>query len=385
MKRIVCGVLAAFWMFAMILPASASVSPEELPEAFDIDEQLDALGKKELMQQVPEDARELMEETGQYDLSVENLLNLSPRGFFGALWTMFLQQLKKPLVILSSVLGVIVLCSLLGGLQTTDGENTLSPVFSTVSVLCILTAISAPILDCIVDTAKAIQQASIFMLSFIPMFAAALTASGQPITGATYNVFLFATCQVVSQVVSRTLIPLMGVYLAFCIVSPMAPNLNISSAASTIKSLVSWALGLIVTIFVGLLSVQTMVAQSADSVSVRTTKFLIGSFVPVVGSALSEAYTAAQGCLRLLKTSLGAYGILVAVMTFLPILLQTVIWYLITNVAVIGSDILGVSKVSMILKSCGSVLAVLLAIILCYALLIIVSTTVVILTGMGGT
>lgn len=387
MKRLLFAMFAVLMLFCMEGTAFAAESrPEEdaFPEDADLQEQLEALGADELKDEVPEGAKELMEETGIYDIDPENLLSLTPGKFFPAIWRLFLKQLRQPLVVLGGVLGVVLLCALLGGMREASGQGALEPVFNTVSVLCILASVSVPILDCIMETSKAIQQASLFMLSFIPIFSAAILASGQPVTGATYNLFLFGTCQVVSQVVSLTLIPLMGVYLAFCIAGQIAPDLNIGSAASAIKSAVSWVLGFILTIFVGLLSIQTMVAQSADSVTTRTAKFLIGSFVPVVGGALSDAYSAAQGCLRLMKTSLGAYGIIVAALTFLPILLQTVVWYFVTHISGVASDILGVKKLSALLKSCGSVLGVLIAIIFCYALLIIVSTTVVLVTGLGG-
>jgi len=78
-KNFVCVLLTALLVLLAACPALA-----EEAGAFDYDAQLDALGKDELMQQVPEDARELMEETGVYDLSVGNLLGLSPRGFFGS-------------------------------------------------------------------------------------------------------------------------------------------------------------------------------------------------------------------------------------------------------------------------------------------------------------
>ncbi len=378
MKTLYCGGLVLLLCILLNIHAFAA----EIQD-FDMQEQLDALGADELMQQVPQGARELLEEVQLDNISPETLLNLSPRAFFKTLWELLVRQVKTPVVVLTTVLGIIILCSLLEGFGTAVGESAANPVFTTVSVLCILTSIAVPILDCIIQTSEAVRQASMFMLSFIPMFSASLMAAGQPITGATYNMFLFTTCQIVSQVVAQTLVPLMGVFLALCFTGAVVPAINISSATSTIKSVVSWVLGFISTIFVGLLSIQTMVAQSADSVSTRAAKFLLGSFVPVVGSALSEAYTAAQGCLRLLKTSLGAYGIIVAALTFLPILLQTVIWLLLTNFAVIGSDILGVPKVSSILKSCSSVLGILIAVILSYVLLIIVSTTVILVTSGG--
>jgi len=375
MKQLVCVVLGVVFLQGT---AFASVSG-----GFDIDAQMDALGKEELLEEIPESARELLDETGLSDVTVDSLLELTPGEFVKAVWGIFTDQLKQPLRVFATVVGIIILCALLGGMKTVAWKETLSGVFDTVSVLCILMAVGVPIINCIRETSRVIEDASVFMLSFIPMFAAALTAAGQPATGATYNMLLFSSCQVVAQVVSQVLVPMMSIYLAFCIVGTLVPDMNISSATKSIQSIVSWSLGFLVTAFVGLLSVQTMVGQSADTVTTKTAKFLIGSFVPVVGSALSDAYLAAQGCLRLLKTTLGAYGVVVAVCTFLPVLLQTVIWYLVCSLSAIVADLVGVPKVSAVLRSCNSVLAILLAVILCYGLLIVVSTTVVMVTGMG--
>lgn len=377
-------ILAAVTLLLLMQPGvGASAGLDGLDGAFDLDEQLDAIGRDELMQEVPGEARELMEQSGVGDLSVDQLLQLSPKDFFRTVWDLLLQQMKKPLRTLGVIAAVVVLCAMLGGLGTSVSEQTLPQMFHMVAVLCILTSVILPILDCIVNASGAIKDVSVFMLGFIPVFAAALTAAGQPVTGAAYNLFLFSTCQAVSQVVAQTLIPLLGIYLALCVVGVLVPDLRIASATKTIKSILSWALGLVVTVFVGLLSLQTMVGGSADSVTARTAKFLIGSFVPVVGGTLSEAFSTAQGCLRLIKTSVGTYGILVALFTFLPVLLQTVCWYLVTGVASIAGDILGVGRVSEVMRSCSTVLGILLAVILSFALLVIVSTAVVTAAGLN--
>lgn len=384
MKHIICYVLTViilqFTVFSSVIESTV-ISNEN--SAFNLDEQFDALGKDELEAQVPEQAQGLMRSTDTLELSPAKLLQLSPGQFFMAIWKLTLNELSKPVRTIAAVTGIMLLCALIGGLKNAAGENSLSQIFTTVSVLCVLTSVIKPILDCVIDTSTAIQDASLFMLSYIPMFSAALTASGSPITGATYNLLLFAACQAVSQIAARTLIPLMGIYLALCIVGSLVPEINISSATATIKSIIGWILGFFLTIFVGLFSIQTMVAQSADTVAVKATKFMIGSFVPVVGSALSEAYSAAQGCFKLIKTTLGAYGVIVTIFTFLPILIQTLCWYMLTNVAIIVSDVLNVPRVSTVLKACSSALGILVAIIFCFALLLIVSTTIVMVAGLG--
>lgn len=386
MKRLMALLVGLATVFMLGLPVEAAPQEDAIPELaeeFDTDAQLDALGRDELMEAVPEEARMLMEEAGVYDLSVGVLLGLTPRQLFRVVWSLAVSKAKEPIRTLGAMVGIMLLCTLLNGIKSVSDGSAMSQVLGMASVLCIVLSVARPILDCIMDTAKAIQDASLFMVSFVPVFSAAMVASGQPATGATYNMLLFGACQAVSQIVSQTLVPLLCIYLAFCIVGAMWPELNMASTAGMVKTTVTWTLGFVFTLFVALLSLQTMVSTGADSATTKAAKFLLGSFVPVVGGVLSDAFLAAQGCLKLIKTSVGAYGLVVAVFTFLPVLLKTCIWYVITNISVVAGDLMGASNVTAVLKSCSTVLGILLAIILCYGLLLIVSTTVVMVTGMG--
>ena len=349
-----------------------------------IEEQLDAVGRDELMAQVPEATRELMESEDLYDMNFQSLLELTPGRFFSSLWRMFLDELQKPMRVLAAMLGIVLLCSLLESLRAGSFQEPLSGVFQTVSVLCVLTSIAMPILDCIIKTSAAIKSVAVFMLSFIPIFSAAMISAGQPVSGSTYSMFLMGACQLVAQVVSQTLIPLMSVYLAVAICGSFVPELKVVSAVGGIKIAINWVMGFILTVFVALLSIQNILSHSADSVTVRATKFLISSLVPVAGGVLSEAFTAAQGCLKLVKTTVGVYGIVVALLTFLPILLQVTIWMAITRITAVASDVMGVTRVSDILRSSASVLGMLICAVMCFGLLVIVSTGIVMAIGAGG-
>ena len=353
------------------------------PESDLFENQLAASGARELLGNLPNDAQELMNGAGITDIDYQQLLSLSPGEFFKQVWQMAMQRIKLPLTVFCSVLGTILLCALLDSLKTALWEGTISSVFSAVAVVCVAGSITAPIVDCITYTVRSIHDCSNFILTFIPVCSSVVTVSGQPVTATTYTAFLFAACQVVSQIVGNTLVPLMGIYLAFCIAGSLSSGIQVTAVAKAIKSIVSWTLGLLLTLFVGLMSLQTMVASGSDTVAAKAAKFLIGSFVPVVGGALSDAFAATQGYLRLLRTTVGAFGIIVALMTFLPVFLQTVIWYFTVNITGAVSDMLGIRQVGDILKSAGTTLGILMAVILSFAMLVIIATSIVLMTGTG--
>ena len=198
-------------------------------------------------------------------------------------------------------------------------------------------------------------------------------------TAGTYHLFLLGACDLVGQVASNLLIPLMGIYLALCVVGSANPGINITGMAETIRKVVTWTMGFLVTLFVGLLSVQTFVASGTDGLAVKTTKFFISNFIPVVGSALSDAYTTAQGCMKVLKASVGAYGILTAAITFLPTLISVLVWNATAHLGAVAAEIFDLTQISRVLKATANAMGVLVAMIFCFALLLIVATTVVIL------
>lgn len=381
MKQILYLLLA---VLLLITPCYAVESaPEEGIMEQQLQEQLDVSGAGELYDKTPEDAKQILSGMGLDSLDYRVLLTLSPTDFFAALWELLLAQLRRPLVILASIMGVAVLCTMVDGLNVSIGQRSLDTVFNAVAVLCVCTAVINPILDCVRSAAAAIQSCADFILSFVPVFVSLVAVGGQPVSATTYNTFLLLTCEIISKITAEQLVPLICIYLAFCIVGALSPNMNLSGAASTAKTVVTWGLGLLVTVFVGLLGLQSLVAAGADSVAIKAGKFLVGSFVPVVGKALSDALTTAQSCVKLIKTSVGAYAVVVACMTFLPSLLKTVVWYLAVNLGSMVSDILGAGQIGKVLKACATALSLLLAIITFVALLFIVSTTIMMMVGMN--
>lgn len=366
-----------------VLWSSGSASAEAFdPEIFR--RQMEASGADELPGALPEEAKGLMEENGLDEIDYKALLALTPEDFFRQIWSIIKERARRPLAVFGMLLGTVILCAMLESMKTAMGDSSLSGVFSTVSVLCVAAAIAQPLVDCITYTAASIRECATFIAAFIPVFASVVTVAGQPATAGVYTGLLFMACQIVSHVVAETLVPLMGVYLAFCIAGNLAPGIRVSSVAKAVKQAVCWALGLLLTLFVSLLSIQTLVASGGDQVVSKTAKFLLGSFVPVVGSALGDAFAAAQGYLKLLKTSVGAFGILAALLTFLPVFLQTVLWYLAVGAAGAVGELLDVKQAAEILKSAAATLGILMAVILCFALLVIVSTSLVLIVTMGG-
>ena len=129
--------------------------------------------------------------------------------------------------------------------------------------------------------------------------------SGNLTAAGVYNIILVLIAEIAVQIASGFLMPLLSLCIALAIVDSLNPTISLSSIIEGIQKAVTWSLGLMMTIFVGLLSIQSIIGNSADSLSVKAGKFMVSSFVPVVGGAISDAYTTLKGALVYLRVELG--------------------------------------------------------------------------------
>ncbi|WMJ23024.1 hypothetical protein RBG61_13700 [Paludicola sp. MB14-C6] len=363
------------------LSKQAQQSMKEYQQQYD--ELLSQSGANELFSAVPDDAKDILENNDIDSIDSNKFLKMNFFEFVGNLWVTIKDSLAKPIQILLSGIGVVLLCALLNSLKTGFNNAAYEKVFSVVSVICIATVIIIPIAQLITKTAQLIKQVSNFMLSFIPVYVGIITASGKPVSAISYNTALVAVIQVVSRIAASVLVPLLAIYLAFCLIGSASTQINIEGIAKTVKTTVIVILGFLMTVFVGLLTVQGIVATATDTVSMKIAKFGISSFLPVVGGAISEALNSVQGCMGVIKSTLGSFGIITIVAAFLPSIITILLMQLSLTITGAISDMLDTPRITSLMKSASSVLSLILGILLVFFVLIVVSLTIMLSLSTG--
>lgn len=307
----------------------------------------------------------------------------SPGKMFNIVCEHIKTEIKSPLKLIMGIIGIVLVSAFMEALKVCFSNNSVNEVVNCVCLLSIFIFIAYPLLECVKSAVEVIVNISSFMLGFIPVYAGIMSSCGMVVTSGVYNTFLFCICQVVSEVISQKLLPIVGIYIAFCLVSSIATNLNISEMAKTVKNIITWVLEFIVAAFVGLITIQSVVACSADTVGTKTAKFLIGSAVPIIGGVISDAYTSMKGCFDFVRSSAGAMAIVFVLITCLPILIKLAIWIIMVKFSGGIADFMGIKQVSAILKSSNYAVELLFAIIVSYILLIIITITILLILGLG--
>ena len=175
------------------------------------------------------------------------------------------------------------------------------------------------------------------------------------------------------RVSSDMILPLLHIFLGIAVSSGIAPQVGLGGFLSLITKLTKWLLGFVMAIFTAVLSLRQAASGALDSLGSKAARFALSSFVPVVGSALSEAYKTVQGSLHVLRSGLGIFVILALAFTFLPVLLQGLGWSLCLFVGKALAEALGVSHCAKLLEALGTVFSTLTAVLLCVPAVLLIA------------
>ena len=290
------------------------------------------------------------------------------------------KNISSPLKGLVTIIALLLLCSTLSAYKNSLSSE-VSGALNIAVTLCITCAVALPATEVIKNTSQIINIASNLMIAYVPIMALIMAYAGHPVKGASYYTMMLATGEGVSQLSSKIIVPLLNMFLGFSLTSSISPDISLDGFIKTISKIIKWILGFGMTIFTSVLSIKQIITSSVDDVSARAVRFTLNSFIPIVGSALSDAYKTVQGSVGLLKSGVGVFVIISVGVVFLPVILQSLMWLTTLWLGKSTAEVLGLSQPAKLLENISTVFSTLLAILLCIMSIYIISTAIVLIAG----
>lgn len=332
----------------------------------------------------PSEAGQMLLENGFSSIDSESLLNLTPSQVFNYLLELVKNELDTPFVLLYLLFLVIVIVSIVSGVNGGYLSRELDKSITTIGILSICCTALVPVISCMEETRQFVSDLSGFGRVFTPVFSSVMVMSGQIKSGAGYQVIMLFASEFISVFISNIIMPLVFFYFAFTIVGRTVFDFNIDNLSSSVKSMINISLTFSMTVFVSLITLKGIIGASTDSITLRTGRFFIGSFVPAVGSALSEAVGTIHKSVGLIKGTTGVFGIIAAIMYFLPPLIKVLIFKFTCVIASFLGQMLGTGKISELLKDVSNILSLLVSIILSTGSIFVLSTAITLVLSSGG-
>lgn len=358
-------------ILALLLPCfTFSVCAAEADSEDFYRKQYELSGAETLSDSLPKETREFLAENGIEPTNESALSSVSAENVFSHIFAFLKSGAKAPLAAGVSILGIILISAAVSGLRLKGSAGTAAICAAALSSAAV---ISAPMLSVISACISAMQGCAVFMTAFIPVFAAITAASGNTVSSASMSSLLLGASQAVTYIADFVVVPLIGGYAAISLAASVSPVISRSGIADGLKKLSFWIMSLTTTVFVGILGIQTAVGSASDTLSLKTAKFIIGTSVPVAGTALSEALGTVTASIGMLKSGVGIYGVIACCAIFLPLAAELLIWRIVLNLTACASDLLSLEKISALLRCADTVMSVINGIIMLTCAMFVIS------------
>lgn len=345
--------------------------------------QREASGADEFWNQMPEEIRRQLQGLGINGIDMESISTLRPNEVGSSLWEIVLAEANGPMKMGGALMGVLAFCALADGMRTLGDRTSVSPIFQATAGLSVCGTILLPLLSCVDRVREAVDGCTTLMGTFVPVYAAVLTASGNVTSALSYQSIVLWVSELFTVLIHEWITPVLTVALALGVVGNVGVPWKLSAVSDGINKGCAWGLGLIGTIFTGLLSVQSTVGAAADSLSVKAIRFSVSNLVPVVGGAIGDALGTIRGCLTLLKSTLGGIGIISAAILLLPSIASCLWWIVSMSLCAAAADMLMIKNIAALLRTAVGTVKTLIAVLSTCGLFVIVATAIVSKIGTG--
>ena len=324
------------------------------------------------------------------DMDVKSMLNsaisgnIDNKGFFKKILSLFGSNISGAIKTAVSILVIILIHSILKTFAEDLNNSEVSKIIYYVQYILIVTLILnnfSDIFKSIVDTIKNLTG---FANILIPLLITLMTYTGSITTSSIVQPILLFLIQFIGKIIEDLIMPIVSIIVVVSIVSKISNRIQIEKISKFMKSSVVWFLGIILTAFVGVLSLEGTLTASVDGITAKTAKAAVSSLIPVVGKILGDGVDTVLGCGVILKNAVGMVGVIVVIgicaMPVIKLATFSIMYSLLSAVAEPIAD----SKIVKLLDEFGGVFKLLLAILCSVSFLLIIGITLVIKISNSG-
>lgn len=294
------------------------------------------------------------------------------------IWGIFGKEFKSTLSTLVSILAIIVIHSILKSISDSLENDGVSKLIYYVQYILIVTIIMTNFSDVV----KIVKEATVNMVGFInlliPLLTSLMVFTGSITTSSMIEPVILFLVNLIGNLIQSVLIPFVLVIAALSIVSKISDKVQINKLSNFMKSGVVWALGIFLTLFVSVISLEGTLSSSVDGISAKTTKAVVSSAIPIVGKILGDAVDTVLGCGIILKNAVGIVGVVIIIgICITPILklaLITVSYKILAGICEPIAD----EKIMKLLDQIGDIFKIFLAILASVSVLMIIGVTLVV-------
>ena len=239
-----------------------------------------------------------------------NMLGVSVKGFI-------------PLLV--TLIAVSIIFSIVYALTSGFMSKSTLEIIHFVCYSAIIVLLMTEVTFLITDSVKAIKNMAQFMEIIFPIMLTLVTALGGIATTATYSPMMTILTVGVTKIINNVVLPCFIATMALSIVGFISKEIKLNKLIKFFKSAGEVIIGVVFGLFTTFITTNGISGAIADNLSIKSAKFAISSYVPILGGYLSDGLDLAVASVMLVKNAVGVGGVIL----MLSIVLSPVIKILI--------------------------------------------------------
>lgn len=304
--------------------------------------------------------------------------NIDNETIFKALANMVGTEVLDCITALGSIVVIIVIHSILKSISEGLENKSISQITYYVQYILIVTLIMTNFADILSMIRTSIDSLVGFMNSLVPLLITLMLTTGNIASAGIIEPIILFIITFIGNFITTVLIPFVLISNVLGIISKVSPRVQVDKLAKFFNSSVVWILGIALTIFVGVLSVEGSLSSTVDGITAKTAKAAVTNFIPVVGKILGDAVDTVIGCSNVLKNAVGIIGVIVILCICVGPVIKLAVLMALYYLAGAVCQPIADDKIVKLLDQMGDTFKMLLAIMCSVSVMLIVGTTLVI-------
>ena len=330
--------------------------------------------------------------TGDFleDVNLGDMLNQAIQGkvdnktLYQKIFKMFGKEITVSLKTLISILVIIVIHGILKSVTDNLENKNISQIIYFVQYILIVTLIMSNFTEIIKIVKNTADDLVGFINVLMPLLLTLMMYTGSIATTSLLEPIILFAINFIANLIKNILIPIDLIIVVFSIISKISEKMQIEKLSKFLKSSVVWVLGIVLTIFVGVVSLEGTLSSSVDGITAKTAKSAVSTIIPVVGKVLGDVVDSVLGCGIILKNAIGLIGVIIVIgICIIPIIKIATMCIMYSLASAVVQPIAD-DKIVKVLDEMGGVFKLLLGILCSLSVMLIVGITLVIKISNSG-
>lgn len=261
------------------------------------------------------------------------------------------------------LIGLVIISALARALVLSVESPALGSSFRMCSSLALFSAVIGIEISQLERIAELLDSLNELMGSMIPVTGVIWAMGGNVSTASTGSATLYVFLSMCESLCAKTVLPVCLILTVVALSTAISPDLRLGGVSGAVKKTYNFVLGLVMTLLVSVLGLQTTLTSSADGIGAKTAKLVSSTVIPIVGGSVGDTLRSVAGSAQYIKSVFGISAIVFILFLVLPtlisILLSRAVFVLTGGVA----DMLGCDQESRLLGEIGNIYGCMLGVV----------------------